>query len=131
ASLTSQLLAYAGKGRFFVQAIDLGKLVDDITGLIRTSISKKVMIAFEIDPALPFVEADAGQLQQVVMNLVINGAEAIGDAPGTVTITVVPTNLGAAESRERFPAFALAPGPYVRLEVRDTGCGMDAATQAR
>jgi nitrogen-specific signal transduction histidine kinase/CheY-like chemotaxis protein len=130
ADLTQQLLAYAGKGRFFIQQVDLPALVREISGLVRTSIPKKVALQLHTG-ACPPVEADASQLQQVVMNLVINGAEAIGDAPGVVTVTTGARRCTAAELRRRFPGADLPAGEYVQLEVRDTGSGMDAATRAR
>ncbi|HET8650921.1 MAG TPA: PAS domain S-box protein [Gemmatimonadales bacterium] len=131
ADLTRQLLAYAGKGRFYLQPVRLDRLVREITGLIRTSIPRKVELTFALAPDLPMVEADPGQLQQLVMNLVINGAEAIGDEPGTVKIVAESVVLTAAEAARDFPAYPLVPGHYVRLIVEDSGCGMSAATQAQ
>lgn len=118
ASLTRQLLAYSGKGRFVVQSIELPVLIRDIVALIHTSIPAGVRLRFELDDSLPPIEADVSQIQQLVMNIVINGAEAIGGAGGTVTIR---TFLTRGEDG----------GPLVSLEVEDTGCGMDAATRER
>jgi len=110
ADLTRQLLAYSGKGRFFVQATDLSALVREISSLIHSSIPKKVALRLELDPDLPMVEADPTQIQQLVMNLVINGAEAIGeDRSGSV---VVATNY-----RPELDCVA--------IRVTDDGCGMD------
>src|SRR5206468_1643694 len=81
---TRQLLAYAGKGRFVLERVSLSALVREISALIQTSIPRKVHVRLELADDLPMVEADAGQLQQVVMNLIINGAEAIGDGVGLV-----------------------------------------------
>ena len=114
ADLTSQLLAYAGKGRFFIQPIDVSSLVREISQLIRTSISASVNLKLNLASDLPPIEADSGQIQQVIMNLVINAAEAIApESPGTVTVTTA------------------AVGPNVMLEVSDTGSGMDEETLAR
>jgi PAS domain S-box-containing protein len=118
ASLTRQLLAYSGKGRFVVQPIELSVLIREIVALIHTSIPKSVRVHFDLDDALPTIDADIAQIQQLVMNLVINGAEAIGDVPGTVTIR---TRLRQIEDAR----------PLVSLEVEDTGCGMDPATKER
>lgn len=131
AELTRQLLAYAGKGRFYLEAVRLDRLIREITGLIRTSIPRKVELAFSLAANLPVVEADPGQLQQLVMNLVINGAEAIGDQPGTVRIIAEPVMLTAEDAARDFPAYQLVPGQYVRLTVHDSGCGMNPATQAQ
>src|SRR5712692_10628302 len=82
ADMTRQMLAYAGKGRFVSEPTDLSSLVQDIAGLVSTSISKKVSLCLNLEPNLPLIEADPTQVQQLIMNLLINGAEAIGDRQG-------------------------------------------------
>lgn len=130
--LTRRLLAYAGKDRGSASPTNLTALVRELGSLLRASIPKLVSIRVELEEDLPFVLADETQLQQVVMNLVINGAEAIEEGTtGTVTITtrrrpLFPDDLGHAV----IPVGAIAD-EYVELLVRDTGCGMDSATQAR
>lgn len=131
ADLTNQLLAYAGKGRFFVEPLDLSQLIHGITSLIRSSISKKVDLRVEGEGAIPWVTADASQLQQLVMNLVINGAEAVGDEPGHVTVRIRGRALSANEARTEFPGFEVLAGSYVEVAVRDSGSGMEADTLAR
>jgi PAS domain S-box-containing protein len=133
ADLTKQLLAYAGKGRFVVEPINLAVLIREIGELIQTSIPRTVQLQMEVQQDLPLIEGDAGQLQQLIMNLVINGAEAIGEGMGG---TVLVTN-GVQEIDEAYilttlgPKEDLRPGTYVTLEVHDTGCGMDEATLTR
>ena len=130
ADLTRQLLAYAGKGRFVLERIDLSQLVREIEPLIHTSIPKMVDIQLDLAAGLPAVEADPGQIQQLVMNLIVNGAEAIGEGnPGAVVIRTETRALDAEEIRREFPNDQLSPGAYVGLEVRDTGSGMDEATR--
>jgi two-component system, cell cycle sensor histidine kinase and response regulator CckA len=131
AGLTRQLLAYAGKGRFVIEAIDLSRLVDEIAALLQTSISRTVELRFDLARDLPPVEGDPGQLQQVVMNLVINAAEAIGDAPGVVRIATRAQVVDRTWSRTVVGIPDLKPGLYVLLEVEDDGCGMDEETVAR
>jgi CheY-like chemotaxis protein len=132
ADLTRQLLAYAGKGRFVLERIDLSQLVREIEPLIHTSIPKMVDIQLDLGVGLPSVEADPGQIQQLVMNLIINGAEAIGEGnPGAVVIRTESRDLDAEEIRREFPNDQLSPGSYVGIEVRDTGTGMDEATKSK
>ena len=132
AFLTRQMLAYAGKGRFVIETLDMSTLVREISALVRTSISKSVELKLELAPDLPLIEADPAQMQQVVMNLVINGAEAIGeDAGGTVEIRTSLRELNEREATEFFGPGQFSREPYVQLEVSDTGHGMDEATKAR
>ncbi len=129
--LTNQMLAYSGKGRFVVRSLRLGEVVTEMGHLLEATIPKKVALRHALAEDLPAVEADVAQLRQVVMNLVTNAAEAIGEGGGTITLAtgrqqVSPGDLRAALSRERLPG-----GEYVFLEVSDDGCGMDATTRER
>jgi PAS domain S-box-containing protein len=134
ADLTSKLLAYAGKGQFVLAALDLSQLVKDILSVIHASIPKTARLHLALKRNLPRILGDPVQLHQLVMNLVINAGEAIGeDRPGTIRV-----NTGMQEiSRyylERNPYAMqneIAAGAYVFVEVRDTGCGMDEATMAK
>jgi PAS domain S-box-containing protein len=114
ADLTRQLLAYSGKGRHFLQKVELSTLLRDMGGLIEAAVPRKITLQFRLEPGLPLIEADANQVQQVVMNLVNNATEAIGEGAGHVTIS---TGLDASGC------------PY--LEVVDDGCGMDNETKSR
>ena len=131
ADLTRQMLAYAGKGRFVSEPTDLSALVQDISGLVRTAISKKVQLDLQLEPNLPPIDADPTQIQQLVMNLLINGAEAIGDKVGTVTVKTGLREVDAATLTTHFTSQGIESGSFVFLEVSDTGCGMDNATQSR
>jgi PAS domain S-box-containing protein len=117
ALLIRQMLAYAGKGRVAISQMDLSGQVSEIVSLIRTSMAANVLLDLQLAPDLPPVEADRAQLQQVIMNLAINGAEAIGTEAGTLRIS---TYARETESERQ-----------VVLEVSDTGCGMDDSTRAR
>jgi two-component system, cell cycle sensor histidine kinase and response regulator CckA len=125
ADLTRQLLAYAGKGRFVVRPVDISTLVIEIGELMRTSIPKKMRFFLDLADDLPPIEADATQIQQLVMNLVLNAGEAIGDCAGTVHV------ITRMETRSLDGAANAASGRHVCIEVRDTGCGMDEATRAQ
>jgi PAS domain S-box-containing protein len=131
AALTGQLLAYAGKGRFNIERVNLAALAHDISGLLRASIPRKVAIELDLDPALPPIEADASQLQQVLMNLVLNAAEAIGDNSGTVWVRARVRKLTAEVIARHHARFSLNPGPHVELEVSDTGSGIEPANLSR
>jgi PAS domain S-box-containing protein len=130
--LTRQMLAYSGKGRFIIEPVDLSGQVRDITVLLKSSIPKCVSLDLDLAEGLPAVEADVGQLQQLVMNLVINGAEAISPEGGTVTVRTafepvtadILENAVVADEKMR-------PGKYLTLEVRDSGHGMDEATRSK
>ncbi|MEQ2006185.1 MAG: PAS domain S-box protein, partial [Limisphaerales bacterium] len=131
ADLCRQMLAYAGKGRFVVQPFDLTQLVQDTAHLLQVSVSKKAVLKFDLDAGLPPVLADASQLRQIVMNLVINASEAIGDRSGVIALS---TGLVRADRRylaDTHLAGNLPEGDYVFLEVSDTGCGMTPELRAR
>jgi PAS domain S-box-containing protein len=131
ADLTQQMLAYSGKGTFVVGPVVLSKLIEDMARLLHISISKRCALRFDFEPNLPAIEADAAQLRQIVMNLVINASDAIGDRDGTIAVSAVTltrdrivTDCGPGD-RE------LPEGRYVVLEVADTGCGMTAETRSK
>jgi nitrogen-specific signal transduction histidine kinase/CheY-like chemotaxis protein len=131
ADLARQLLAYAGKGRIAVLPQDLNRVIREMGNLLQVSISKKVALAYDLEPGLPAVEADSAQFQQVLMNLVINASEAIGDHPGTITLRTRAATYSQTQLAATFPGQVLDPGRYVRMEVADNGCGMDAETIGR
>ncbi|SRR5579883_9769 len=128
ANLTRQLLAYAGKGRFVTEAVDLSDLVQQISTLMQTSIPKNVQLRLSLAERLPCVEADTAQMQQILMNLVINAAEAIGEAQGTVLITTGVQHVDEDYIATVLAPTVLTPGEYVTLEVHDSGSGMDEET---
>jgi two-component system cell cycle sensor histidine kinase/response regulator CckA len=131
ADLTRQLLAYAGKGRFLIQPVDLCRLVTEVSTLIRASISKKVTLVIDVPDDCIFIDADRAQLQQLVMNLVINGGEAIGDQPGTLTVRIRTERFTERRQSPRTEGFPISAGDYVRIDVSDTGAGMDNETRNR
>jgi|SRR5579871_426896 len=131
AHLTRQMLAYSGKGQFFVETFDVSTLVRDVEGLVRPAIPKKIAVHLELGEDLPPIEADRSQVQQVLMNLVINAAEAIGGGDGLVTVETALRVVDAAFIGAHPGASDLQSGEYVALEVRDTGCGMDEAVKSK
>lgn len=131
ANLTRQMLAYAGKGRFVIEPVNLSDLVREMSELVRPSLSKKVALRLDLAPDLPAIEADRGQLQQVVMNLVLNAAEAIGEKAGMVSVRTSATEVDERHIRRNVSGGEVRRGTYACLEVRDTGSGMDEATLSR
>ncbi|MDQ6950812.1 MAG: transporter substrate-binding domain-containing protein [Mariprofundales bacterium] len=129
AELCKQMLAYSGKGKFVVKAIDLSAMVADIIRLLEVSIVKSVVLKYHLTEKLPAVEADAAQMQQVIMNLVINASDAIGNRSGVITISTGMMRVDSAYLAGTCLDDDLPEGRYVYLEVSDTGCGMDKATQ--
>lgn len=127
ADLTRQMLAYSGRARFEVKPLDLSHQVREIAALVATTMPGKVQLRLEL-AELPAVLADGAQFQQVIMNLVINAAEAIGDGAGQVLLATECRSIGPDEARALSPDEPLEPGRYVFLRVSDTGCGMDADT---
>jgi PAS domain S-box-containing protein len=134
AALTRQMLAYSGRGRFVLERIDLSRFVRETIPLIEASISRSVELRLDLARIVPVIDADAGQLQQVLMNLVINGAEAITDGrPGTVTITTRMQKIDSDYMRTEGDNWSceLKEGTYLLLQVRDNGSGMDESTKSR
>jgi PAS domain S-box-containing protein len=129
--LSGQMLAYSGKGRFLVEALNLNRLVEDMGHLLRVSIAKNVVLKYSFHPDLPLVQADPSQLRQVVMNLIINASEAIGERSGVVTLSTGVTHVDNRYLRDTFVDDELPEGFYVYLEVSDTGQGMDPETRLR
>jgi PAS domain S-box-containing protein len=129
AHLVRQMLAYAGKGRFIVEKVDLSELVHRTWELVRASIPSSIQVQFLTRAGLPPIETDASQIEQIVMNLLINAAESIpSDRTGRI---IVRTDLERISEPLPNVASDLAPGSYLLLEVRDDGCGMDEATKAK
>jgi len=131
AELTNQMLAYSGKGRFTLQAVNLSRVAEEIASLLQTVIPRKTAVQFNLQIGSPVIEADPAQIRQIVINLITNAAEAIGEAGGAIRVStgVVDadrTYLGATYFDDHLPA-----GRYVYLEVSDTGCGMSLETQTK
>ncbi|MGZ4386473.1 MAG: PAS domain S-box protein [Gaiellaceae bacterium] len=131
AELTKQMLAYSGRGQFVVQPLDLRDVVRETSALVESGISKNVTIAYELAGELPAVRADVAQMRQLIMNLITNAADAIGEAVGRIEISVGRCEADAAHLAGYALSEGLPEGTYVWLEVVDSGVGMDAETLAR
>ena len=124
ADLLRQLLAYAGKGTFTVRILDLNQVVQELTQLLGSSISKKATIRLNLNPQPLPLEADASQLQQVIMNLVLNASEALEDQTGTITLRTRREQLSQGTLKATYEGQGMEPGAFVSLEVSDNGAGM-------
>ncbi len=128
AGVSRQLLAFSGKAAI-VHPLDLSELVEELTGLAQASISKKVRFRAELTRDLPMVAADTAQLRQVALNLIANGAEAIGEGSGAVSVSTGTVDLDADAAHDVLGAGLVPPGRYVYMAVHDDGCGMDEETR--
>ena len=131
ADLTRQMLAYSGKGVFELKQLDLNRLVKDNCELFRTTIPKTVSITMELSTSLPPIVGDVGQLQQVIMNLITNAAEAIGGEPGSIVIATGVQECDKKLLQQSRLGEKAEPGCYISIDVTDSGCGMNEEMQQR
>jgi PAS domain S-box-containing protein len=132
AQLTSQLLAYAGKGQFISNAVNLSDLISRSKPLLSASIPKRVNLVFRLSQEELVIKADPSQIEQILMNLVINAAEAIpSQTDGRIEIVTGPSVVSPEMADLQAPGFDVSAGHFVLLEVTDNGSGMDEATVAQ
>jgi len=131
ADLSRQMLAYSGRGSFLIETIDLNEVVREMGSLLEVSISKRALLVYELAEDLPPVVADTTQIRQVIMNLITNASDALGDADGAITMRTGVRACDRAYLGETYLDDQLPEGDYVFLEVEDTGSGMDEATMQR
>jgi two-component system cell cycle sensor histidine kinase/response regulator CckA len=126
-TLTRQLLAFSRKQLLELKVVDVNAIVSDMERLLRPLIGENVQLLAKLDPNAGYTRADAGQLEQVLMNLVVNAKDAM---PAGGTLTIETQNIAVDETHRRGQTF-IHPGRYVMLSVSDTGMGMDKETQSR
>ncbi len=130
--LCKQMLAYSGKGKFVIRPINLSQIVEEMGRLLEVSIHKTIVLRYELCADIPAIEADVAQMQQVIMNLVINASEAIGENNGTIVLSTGVMDVDSDYlSGVNVENYAINTGKYVWIEVSDTGCGMDEQTKMR
>ncbi len=131
AELTNQLLAYSGRGKFMVEPVDMNRVIEEMVNLLQAAIPKNVVLRLDLAHELDMIEGDATQLRQIVMNLIMNAAEAIGERSGIITIATGMTYVDRPYLSGTYIDEDLPEGPYSFLEVSDTGCGMDEKIRAK
>ena len=131
AQLTRQMLAYSGRGKFEIRTFDLNEIIHEIVFLLKASIRKTAAYEMDLSEEAPFVEGDATQMHQVILNLITNASDAIGDQPGKIILRTGFADLGAEAVNEVPWGDELSAGRYSFVEVEDNGCGMDKETQGR
>jgi len=119
------MLAYSGKGSFEIASVDLNALIQEMTELLHVSLARSITLRYDFDEALPAVEVDPTQIRQVVMNLVMNAAEAVGEQAGRINVSTAVITAHRAMLRGYIQGDRLPEGRYVRLEVADTGVGIE------
>jgi PAS domain S-box-containing protein len=130
ADLTSRMLAYSGKGNYVIEIVDLNALVNENVTMLRTAVPKTISIDLHTDTELPPIRADKAQLQQVIMNLITNAAEAIEEQPGLIKLITCVQNCDRSFLADSRLIDKPEPGRFVCLEVSDNGVGMSQETQS-
>ncbi len=132
AELCRQMLAYAGKGRFVVERVNVSSLTEDLLPLLRVSTGRGAELKLNLARDLPGVKADATQLRQIVMNLVLNAVDAVtGRRDGVIEITTGVAYVTRAMLAECVTGQSLPEGQYLFIEIRDNGCGMEPDVRAK
>ncbi len=131
AKVIQQILAYSGQISGEPTVLDLNEQIEEMTEFMRAAVPRTITLDVRLVPELPRIEADSGQLQQVITNLLVNAVEAIGDRTGRITVSTSLTFLSEEEIRRDFSGQNIEPGPYATLCVEDTGCGMAPETMKR
>lgn len=132
AKLTRQMLDYSGRGHFQKEILQINDLLQENINLLKVGIPKGITLEANLNSDLPLIEADAGQLEQVVMNLILNAAEAIESGSGKVILETQNLHISSRGPTIRlYSGETLAAGDYVHFSVRDNGRGMDEETMAK
>ncbi len=131
AELSHQMLIYSGSAHYTPKDLDLGKLAHENEHLFNSIIPQNTTLNLKINKGLPLIRGDEDQIQRIITNLILNGSEAIGENTGVVNLTTGVMDCDEAYLSGGSLQEKPSPGSFVFLEVKDTGCGMDAETQRR
>ncbi|MDQ3023079.1 MAG: PAS domain S-box protein [bacterium] len=131
ADLTNQMLAFSGKGKFVVQTLGLNHAVEEMNHLLRTFVSKRAQLSFDLSDQQPAVVGDASQIRQVLMNLITNASDSLEEGNGEIKVTTGEMSLTQEWLQDAFIEVEEPGALYAFIQVEDSGCGMDAETQRR
>ncbi len=129
AELCKQMLAYAGKGSYEMRVINLNEMVKTMGKLIRASVRSNIALKIKLQSDLPGIEGDTAQIQQLILNFIVNSADAIGSASGDIKVSSGVRKMAREQLAKLYNGSELPEDEYVILEVRDTGCGMSKEMQ--
>ena len=124
AELIQQMLAFSGQSRFVIESVDVAVMLQRTMQLIRTSMPPDIPIQLHVPPSLPAIEADEGQVRQVIMNLVANAVDSMENRLGAVELSAGVLNSHQLPALPLWPHAALSPGTYVHIDVKDAGAGI-------
>ena len=125
AKLSGMMLAYSGKGVYSITEQNLTGLIEKNTSMLAAAISKCITFDLKLDPTMPPIMADGDQIRQVLMNLIINASEAIGNSNGSIILSTGTQEFDQKTLNSSRLEEKLAAGRYAWMEVSDSGCGMD------
>ena len=131
AGLCRQMLTYAGKAQSVLTQVNIAALVDEMVTMLKATISQNVVITTDLAAGIAALKGDESQLRQIVMNLIINASEAIGEEQGTIDVALATAEITAEQSEKDHLGVIIPAGEYVCLTVTDTGCGMNDETRRR
>jgi len=131
AGLCRQMLAYAGHAPLSATQVNMWMLVDEMVNMLKATLPQNAVIKPELSTNIPQLSADANQVRQIVMNLIINASEAIGKEQGVIRVSLTKSTLLAGHSEKDYTGKAVPSGKYLCFEVTDNGCGMDEETKWR
>ena len=126
AELTNQMLAYSGRSSFVVRPVNLSRVISDMPDLFRASIPRQITLEFDCPADLPLIVGDTAQFHQVLVNLITNAAEAVGERAGAIRVATNAVTVTQGMLDRFYFQESCEPGPYVCLEVADDGCGISA-----
>jgi PAS domain S-box-containing protein len=131
AELCRQMLTYAGKAQSVITWFDMTLLINEMVRMLQATIPQNAVIKTELSVDVPQIKGDSGQLRQIVMNLILNASEAIGETQGEIRVSLSKSVFRKESSEKDHLGRIIMPGIYVCLEVTDNGCGMDDETMKR